>query len=109
MKILEKIEIIQGDPSPSINLGVSGAKSLSGYTCETKVIDESGEIVVPSRKITEIIVDGTKEVFAVNLRAAETESLMPESLYIWTIEISNDTVFYKEETNIGLLIKSGTK
>lgn len=82
MKILEKIEIIQGDPGPTINLGVSGVKSLSGYSCVTKVVDNSGVEVISTRKITEIIVDGTNEAFALNLKASETQILKADIIYM---------------------------
>ena len=105
MKILEKIEIIQGNASPTISLGVAGVKSLDGYSCEMKVTGESGQIVVKKRVEEDKITEGAKESFALKIKSSDTKSLEPESLYIWSIEIINDLVFYKEETRIGVFIK----
>lgn len=105
MRILEKIEVIQGDSTPTIKLGVAGVKSLDGYTCDMNVADQSGVEVVAKREVIEKIAEQAKESFALSLKASETDSLTPEFLYIWTIEITNDLVFYKEEIRIGVVIK----
>ena len=108
MKILEKIEIIKGNTGPTIVLGVKGAKNLGGYTCEMRIIDNSGKEVIARREVTEKTVERETESFVLTIKASDTKTLDPESLYIWSIEITNDLVFYKEETRIGVVIKERT-
>ena len=105
MKILEKIEVIQGNSGPTIKLGVAGVNSLDDYTCEMKITDESGNQVIAKRVVEDKITEGAIESFSLTIRASDTQSLKPQSLYIWSVEITNDLVFYKEETHIGVVIK----
>ena len=72
MKILEQIEIIRGNSSPTIKLGVAGTQNLDGYTCEMRIIDNLGEEVVAKREVTEKVSESKTEFFALTIRASDT-------------------------------------
>ena len=85
MKILEKISVVRGESSPTFKLGVAGVKNLDGYTCEMRITSDSGKEVVAKREVYEKITEGKTESFALTIRASDTQTLKPQSLYIWSI------------------------
>ncbi|MEM7009098.1 MAG: hypothetical protein AAF462_08200 [Thermodesulfobacteriota bacterium] len=104
MRILEKIEIVNGEPGPTINLGVSGVNSLIGYSCKMCVLNTHGKEIVAKRDVTQVSIEEGKELFTITLSALDTEMLSGDLFYIWKIEITNDMVYYNDETRIGIVV-----
>ena len=69
---------------------------LTGFTCKVAVVDEdTDEIVIAQREVTEIYSDGLK--FIVQLTKAETAQLVDGGVYAMVVEIENTSMPFDQE------------
>ena len=69
---------------------------LTGFTCKVAVVNEdTDEIVIAQREVTEIYSDGLK--FVVQLTKAETTQLVAGAVYAIVVEIENTSMPFDQE------------